>query len=63
MEERNNGLVSFAVAKVISLWALIGVAKWEDAAYFFGTIYSCILIGDWLRKEWRSYKQNADIAK
>lgn len=43
--------ISMPVAKVISLWALIGVTSWTEAAAFAGFIYSMLLISEWLWKK------------
>ena len=39
------------VFKVGSLWALIGVTSWTEAAAFLGFLYSAILILEWLWKK------------
>lgn len=45
-----NDDINNPVAKVVSLWALIGVTSWAEAAAFAGFIYSLLLIGEWLWK-------------
>lgn len=47
--EKND--ISMPVAKVISLWALIGVTSWTEAAAFAGFVYSMLLISEWLWKK------------
>lgn len=47
----DNNDIPMPVAKVVSLWALIGVTSWADAAAFAGFAYSMILIGEWLWKK------------
>lgn len=41
--------IGFA-ARVGSLWSLVGITSWADLAGFTATIYSLILIGEWLWK-------------
>lgn len=38
-------------AKVVSLWAVIGITSWTEAAAFAGFVYSLLLIGEWLWKK------------
>jgi hypothetical protein len=47
----DNNEISMPVTKVVSLWAVIGVTSWTDAAAFAGFAYSMILIGEWLWKK------------
>jgi len=49
MMENND--IPMPVAKVVSLWAFIGVTSWADAAAFAAFVYSMILIGEWLWKK------------
>lgn len=37
--------------KVGSLWALIGITSWTEAAAFLGALYSAILIAEWVWKK------------
>lgn len=46
-----NNDINMPVAKVVSLWALIGVTSWADAAAFAGFAYSMLLIAEWLWKK------------
>ena len=46
-----NNDIQMPVTKVVSLWALIGVTTWTEAAAFAGFVYSLILIGEWLWKK------------
>jgi len=39
------------VAKVLSLWAVIGITSWADAAAFAAFVYSLILISEWVWKK------------
>lgn len=43
--------INMPVAKVISLWAFIGITSWTEAAAFAGFLYSGLLIGEWLWKK------------
>lgn len=42
--------VTSPVAKAISLWALIGVTSWAEAASFVAFVYSSVLLMEWLWK-------------
>jgi hypothetical protein len=46
-----NNDIQMPVTKVVSLWAVIGVTSWTEAAAFAGFVYSMILIGEWLWKK------------
>lgn len=54
---RNDGttdggtVVQWAIAKVVSMWALIGVSTWGEAASFIAFIYSLCLLVEWLYKK------------
>lgn len=48
--------VSWPIAKIISVWAAIGVSSWTEAAAFVAFLYSCILIAEWLWKKLRKGK-------
>lgn len=37
-------------AKVISVWAMIGVTSWTEAAAFIGFCYTACLMSEWLWK-------------
>ena len=43
--------INAPAAKVISLWAVIGITSWTEAAAFAGFIYSMLLIGEWVWKK------------
>lgn len=44
-------VVQWAVAKVVSMWALIGVSTWGEAASFIAFVYSLCLLAEWLYKK------------
>jgi len=46
-----NNDIQMPIPKVLSLWAVIGVTSWTEAAAFAGFVYSLILIGEWLWKK------------
>jgi hypothetical protein len=46
----NQDDINMPVAKVVSLWTLIGITSWTEAAAFAGFMYSLLLIGEWLWK-------------
>lgn len=43
--------INAPAAKVISLWAVIGITTWTEAAAFAGFVYSLLLIGEWVWKK------------
>lgn len=43
--------ITYPAAKVVSLWALIGITSWAEAAAFAGFVYSLLLIGEWVWKK------------
>jgi hypothetical protein len=47
----NDSEISMPAAKVVSLWAVIGITSWTQAAAFAGFVYSCLLIGEWIWKK------------
>lgn len=46
-----NNEISMPVTKVVSLWAVIGVTSWTEAAALAGFVYSMLLISEWLWKK------------
>jgi len=51
-----------AAAKLLSVWAAVGITSWADFAAFLAALYSLMLIGEWLWKkavrpfcEWRGW--------
>lgn len=46
--------VAAPVAKVISVWAAVGITSWTEAAAFVAFLYSCILIIEW---GWKKFKK------
>lgn len=54
-----DSTISHPVAKAISLWALVGISSWTEAAAFLGCIYSTLLIAEWTwKKVLRSYARS-----
>lgn len=47
-------VVQWAIAKALSLWALIGVSTWGEAASFIAFVYSLCLLSEWLYKKSRA---------
>jgi hypothetical protein len=47
----DESTVGMPVAKVISVWAAIGITSWTEAAAFVAFLYSCILIAEWFWKK------------
>lgn len=46
--------IAAPVAKVASVWAVVGVSSWADAAALAAFIYSMLLITEWFwKKFWR----------
>lgn len=52
----NDDPIHWAIAKLISVWMLIGVTSWTQAASFVAFLYTCILIGEWCWKKIRRKK-------
>lgn len=46
-----DSTISHPVAKAVSLWMLVGISSWTDAAAFLGCIYSLLLISEWVWKK------------
>ena len=42
--------VSWPLAKVLSVWAALGITTWQDAAASAACIYSLCLLAEWLYK-------------
>lgn len=51
-----NPAVRWAVLKVASMWTLIGVSSWQEAASFIAFIYSACLLGEWAYKKYRAWR-------
>ncbi len=54
--------VSGQVAKVVTVWAAIGITSWAEAASFLAFLYSFVLLSEWSWKKlirpilvWRGY--------
>ncbi len=54
-ENSDGSAVQWAIAKVLSLWALVGVSTWTEAAAFIGFVYSLCLLSEWVYKKGRSF--------
>jgi hypothetical protein len=37
--------------KLLTVWAAVGITSWSDAAAFLASIYSALLIGEWVYKK------------
>lgn len=48
--------VSAPLAKIGTAWAAVGVTSWSEAAGFLATVYTLILIGEWVYKKCKSRK-------
>jgi hypothetical protein len=55
----NNVSVDHPVEKTIALWGLIGVSSWADFAALVASVYSVLLIGEWL---WKKFLRDWAIA-
>lgn len=43
-------------AKIVSVWAAIGITSWTEAAAFLGFIYTaCMLVHWWWKTFWRDF--------
>ena len=47
----NDDPIHWAIAKLISVWMLIGITSWTQAASFVAFLYTSILIGEWCWKK------------
>lgn len=45
-----GGTVSAPVVKAVSVWGMIGITSWSEAAAFVGFLYSAALLGEWCWK-------------
>ena len=45
-----NEPIQHQAAKVVTLWAGIGITSWADAASFAAFLYSLVLLGEWAWK-------------
>lgn len=51
-----DSTISHPVAKGLSVWALVGVSSWTEAAGFLACIWTSLLICEWFwKKVFRSY--------
>lgn len=50
MDSNNNETGPVIIAKLISVWAAVGVTSWSDFAAFLASCYTAILIGEWCWK-------------
>lgn len=46
-----NNQISWPVAKVLSVWAAIGITSWAEFASFVAGMYSLALLGEWIWKK------------
>jgi hypothetical protein len=46
----NDNQIGAPVAKLLTVWAAIGITSWADAASFLAFCYSLLLIGEWFWK-------------
>lgn len=46
----------FAAIKLTSVWAAVGISSWSDFAAFIASIYSCILVIEWIWKIVKAYR-------
>lgn len=42
--------IASPVAKVVTVWAAVGITTWADVASFLAACYSMLLISEWLYK-------------
>ncbi len=51
--------VNHGLAKLMSVFLMVGITSWQEAAGVAGFIYSCILIGEWLIKKFKKRERKA----
>ena len=56
MDDRDNNAVQFVVAKILSMWTLIGVSTWGEAASVIAFVYTLCLLSEWLFKKYRALR-------
>ena len=56
MDDRDNNAVQFVVAKILSMWTLIGVSTWGEAASVIAFVYTLCLLSKWLFKKYRTLR-------
>lgn len=39
------------VVKIVTVWGAVGITSWSDFAAFLASIYTTVLIGEWLWKK------------
>lgn len=47
-----NNDIQMPFTKVLSLWALIGITTWTEAAAFAGFVYTILLMAELVWKKW-----------
>ena len=53
----NDHTVSAPGLKIATAWAGVGITSWSDAAAAAATLYTTILIGEWLWKKIKGRKK------
>lgn len=49
----SDDTVALPAVKLVSVWTLVGITSWADAAAAVATIYTVLLIGEWFYKKFR----------
>jgi len=66
MDDRTT-FTGWVIAKLAAVWALVGVGSWSELAGFLGSVYTAILILQYLYKEllpwWRNRKAKKNGAE
>lgn len=52
MNEPAQSTVAMPIAKVVSLWAAVGLTTWADWAAAAAFLYSILLIADFFWRKW-----------
>lgn len=53
-----DGRIAWPLAKVLSVWAAIGITSWAEFASFVAGMYSVALLGEWV---WKKIGRNLAI--
>lgn len=54
MSDHATSTVDAPLAKLLTVWAAVGISSWADAAAAAAFFYSCLLITEWFwKKFWR----------
>ena len=62
-QPHTTDIVTWALVKLGSVWALVLVTNWEHAAGFVAFCYTCVLMGEYIYKKVKGYRDWKRAAK